>query len=58
MVVKDGVAYLQAGGGIVFDSVPEAEFQETVNKLRAPMRAIDQAEIAAAEMKTGSLGYG
>jgi anthranilate synthase component 1 len=56
--VKDGVAYLQAGGGIVFDSVPEAEFQETVNKLRAPMRAIDQAEIAAAEMKTGSLGYG
>jgi anthranilate synthase component 1 len=58
MVVKDGVAYLQAGGGIVFDSVPESEFQETVNKLRAPMRAIDQAEIAAAEMKTGSLGYG
>ncbi|MEO9254819.1 MAG: chorismate-binding protein, partial [Tepidiformaceae bacterium] len=58
MVVKDGVAYLQAGGGIVFDSVPETEFQETVNKLRAPMRAIDQAEIAAAEMKRGSLGYG
>lgn len=58
MVVKEGVAYLQAGGGIVFDSVPETEFQETVNKLRAPMRAIDQAEIAAAEMKTGSLGYG
>ena len=58
MVVKDGVAYLQAGGGIVFDSVPATEFQETVNKLAAPMRAIDQAELAAAEMKQGSLGYG
>jgi anthranilate synthase component 1 len=58
MLVKDGVAYLQAGGGIVYDSVPETEYIETVNKMRALMRAIDQAEIAAAEMKTGSLGYG
>jgi len=58
MLVKDGVAYLQAGGGIVYDSVPETEYVETVNKMRALMRAIDQAEIAAAEMKTGSLGYG
>ncbi len=58
MLVKDGVAYLQAGGGIVYDSVPESEYVETVNKLRAPMRAIDQAEIASAEMRTGSLGYG
>ncbi len=55
---KDGVAYLQAGGGIVYDSDPGAEYTETVNKLRAPMRAIDQAEIAAAERRTGSLGYG
>ncbi|HQW50966.1 MAG TPA: anthranilate synthase component I [Tepidiformaceae bacterium] len=58
MLVKDGVAYLQAGGGIVYDSVPETEYIETVNKMRALMRAIDQAEIAAAEKKTGSLGYG
>jgi anthranilate synthase component I len=58
MLVKDGVAYLQAGGGIVYDSVPASEYVETVNKLGAPMRAIDQAEIASAEMKTGSLGYG
>ncbi len=58
MVVKDGVAYLQAGGGIVYDSVPETEYFETVNKMRALMRAIDQAEIAAAELKTGSIGYG
>ena len=33
MVVKDGVAYLQAGGGIVFDSDPYEEWQETMNKL-------------------------
>jgi anthranilate synthase component 1 len=55
---KDGVAYLQAGGGIVYDSDPASEYQETVNKFRAPMRAIDMAELAAAEAKTGSLGYG
>jgi anthranilate synthase component 1 len=33
MVVKDGVAYLQAGGGIVFDSDPYDEWMETINKL-------------------------
>jgi anthranilate synthase component 1 len=58
MLVKDGVAYLQAGGGIVYDSIPAVEYEESMNKMRALMRAIDQAEIAAAEMKTGSLGYG
>jgi anthranilate synthase component 1 len=58
MVVKDGIAFVQAGGGIVYDSVPATEYQESVNKTLALMRAIDQAEIAAAEMKVGSLGYG
>ncbi len=58
MVIKDGTAYLQAGGGIVYDSVPATEYQESVNKMRALMRAIDLAEIASAEMKTGSIGYG
>ncbi|GBD23386.1 Anthranilate synthase component 1 [bacterium HR29] len=57
MVVKDGVAYLQAGGGIVYDSDPEAEYQESMAKLRALLRAIDRAELAAAEQPTGSLGY-
>jgi len=56
MVVKDGVAYLQAGGGIVYDSVPATEYQETVDKMKALMRAIDQAEIATAEMSTVSAG--
>lgn len=44
MVVKDGVAYLQAGGGIVYDSEPTEEWEETMNKLRANIRCIEQAE--------------
>lgn len=43
LVVKDGKAYMQAGAGIVADSVPEKEYQETVNKARAIMRAIEIA---------------
>ncbi|MEO0683246.1 MAG: anthranilate synthase component I [Pseudomonadota bacterium] len=42
-VVKDGKMYVQAGGGVVWDSDPEAEFQETVNKARALMRAAEEA---------------
>jgi anthranilate synthase component 1 len=44
MVLKDGVAYLQAGGGIVADSVPQTEYDETLHKMGALMRAIDHAE--------------
>jgi anthranilate synthase component I len=44
MVVKDGVAYLQAGGGIVFDSIEEDEWQETGNKLGANIQCISSAE--------------
>jgi anthranilate synthase component I len=44
MVVKNGVAYVQAGGGIVADSTPEGEFQETVNKSRALWTALESAE--------------
>ncbi len=42
-VVKDQVLYIQAGGGVVYDSDPEAEFQETVNKSRALRRAAEEA---------------
>ena len=42
-VVKDGSLYIQAGGGVVYDSDPEAEFQETVNKSRALQRAAESA---------------
>ncbi len=44
LVVKDGVAYIQAGGGVVADSDPAAEYQETVNKAKAMMRAVEMAE--------------
>ncbi len=42
-VVKDGVMYVQAGGGVVADSDPEAEYQETVSKAKALMAAADEA---------------
>ncbi len=42
-VVKDGTMYVQAGGGIVYDSDPESEFQESCNKARALLRAAEEA---------------
>jgi len=44
VVVKEGKAYVQAGGGIVADSVPEQEFQETINKSQALIKALELAE--------------
>ncbi len=44
MVLKDGIAYVQAGGGIVYDSEEEPEFQETVSKAQALLKAIQVAE--------------
>ena len=43
-LLKDGKAFVQAGGGWVNDSVPEAEFQETVNKSKAMLKAVALAE--------------
>ncbi|MCB9949298.1 MAG: anthranilate synthase component I [Rhodospirillaceae bacterium] len=42
-VVKDGTLYVQAGGGVVADSDPEAEYQESCNKARALFRAAEEA---------------
>ena len=44
MVMKNGVAYVQAGGGIVADSTPEGEYQESVNKSRALLTALEAAQ--------------
>jgi anthranilate synthase component 1 len=44
MVFQDGVAYVQAGAGIVADSVPSAEYQETLNKARGLLKAIELTE--------------
>ncbi|MGA2286260.1 MAG: anthranilate synthase component I [Dehalococcoidia bacterium] len=46
IVMKPGMAYVQAGGGVVYDSVPEREYEESLNKARALLRAIEQAERA------------
>jgi anthranilate synthase component I len=43
-LIKDGTAYVQAGGGWVNDSIPEAEFDETVNKAKAMLKAVALAE--------------
>ena len=43
-VVKDGMLHVQAGGGIVADSEPAAEWQETQNKAKALLRAAEMAE--------------
>ncbi len=43
-VIKDGVAYVQAGGGVVADSVPENEYYETVSKAWAMLTAIEMAQ--------------
>jgi anthranilate synthase component 1 len=47
MVVKDDVAYTQVGCGVVYDSQPEREYQETMNKARAMLKAIEQAQKGA-----------
>ena len=43
LLVKDGQIFLRSGGGIVADSDPQAEYEETVNKARALIEAIDVA---------------
>ena len=44
LVLENGVAKIQAGAGIVADSVPELEFEETVNKAKGLLRAVEIAE--------------
>jgi anthranilate synthase component 1 len=43
VIMKDGVGYAQAGGGIVADSDPSAEYDETINKAKVLIRAIETA---------------
>jgi len=42
--IKDGIAYVQAGGGVVYDSKPALEFHESCNKAKAPLKAIEIAQ--------------
>lgn len=57
MTFKNGVAYLQAGGGIVFDSVEEEEWVETLNKLGANVKCLDLAEGKSVIPSSNSVGY-
>src|SRR6185369_11310009 len=57
ILMKDGVAHVQSGGGIVYDSDPAAEYAETQNKAMALIRAIEQAESQASTRQKGSLCY-
>ncbi len=44
IVMRNGTAHVQAGAGIVYDSVPAREYEETLNKARAMLKAIEEAE--------------
>lgn len=56
-VIKDGKLHVQAGGGVVADSQPEAEWQETQSKARALLRAAEIAE-AGLDTRLDTLGLG
>jgi anthranilate synthase component 1 len=51
MLQKGDQGYIQAGAGIVADSVPEEEYEESVNKSKAVVRAIEAARAAASQSK-------
>jgi anthranilate synthase component 1 len=53
MVIKNGVAHVQAGGGIVADSTPEGEYQESVNKSKALLRALEAAQMRGLKKAKG-----
>jgi anthranilate synthase component I len=52
-IVKDGMMHVTAGAGVVYDSSPQAEYQECVQKSRALFRAADEAGRFAARVKRG-----
>jgi anthranilate synthase component 1 len=49
MLLKGDQGYIQAGGGIVADSLPEEEYEESVNKAKAVVRAVERARATASE---------
>ncbi|MBR74368.1 MAG: hypothetical protein CL872_05485 [Dehalococcoidaceae bacterium] len=57
MIIQDSTAYIQAGGGIVFDSDPQKEFEETQHKAQALIASIRDAEAYNDIDKIGQLGY-
>ena len=45
LVLKDSTVYIQAGGGIVADSQVENEYEETLNKMMALIKSVNEAEV-------------
>ena len=54
-VIKDGMMHVQAGAGVVADSVPESEWQETLSKARALVRAAEVATTTHAQVEQGEM---
>ena len=52
-IVKDGKMYVQAGGGVVADSTPEGEHQESINKAKALFKAAEEAVHFASRARRG-----
>ena len=50
-LIKEGKAYFQAGGGIIYDSDPEAEYAETLDKARALVQALQLTPAAVVAPK-------
>ena len=44
IILTNGIAHIQAGAGIIYESVPEREYEETLNKAKALLKAIEEAE--------------
>ena len=44
IIISENTAYVQAGAGIVYDSIPEIEYEETIHKASALFKAIEKAE--------------
>lgn len=57
IIFKNGKAYVQAGAGIVWDSVPESEYMETVNKAKGSLKAIRTAEALFAKPSANAAAY-
>ncbi len=51
ILLKDGLAHIQGGGGIVYDSLPDAEYNESIDKAQAALRSIELAE----QVKTNAI---
>ena len=57
LIMKDGLAHVQAGAGIVYDSDPQKEYEECWHKAGALLTALNDAEDRQIQSNPGSLGY-